>query len=361
MFAQGGIEYRRRFVSVELCVRLLELSLQAKNESLQCSAGMAAYHIVFTVLCAHHYPPGGVNSTLGDTMKVNLNASSRGKTALNMTNTIALNDLFTIPSAVKSARFVAKVLEKAGLNGLIEILKDGPAKLQQAYLNIINLVFSAPLPSSVTTNNNNNNNNLYHGEYNNNNADVIDATMLASINATLRLSRSYFLKSNTILSILSTLTEQGALSAVRGKALLTCQLLCAHNTLFLQQLSERRLPNLLLRVLSPVFSALETEPYALPTELSYLIKTALSMVSYLRDTCANSTTVLHQQLHLLLTNPLGVLSNAHTDSAYESPTKGTPGTNLFQSARKPSHQASPGKGTVGCLTFCDECCDYLNR
>lgn len=313
--------------------------MHGKNDVLQASAGMAAAHLVHLVLTSHHYPPSQSNNNLNDTgtLKGTLNTSGRvnlrTNNTLNTTNTIALNDIFTIPSTIKSARFVSKVLEKCSLNGLVDVLKDGPAKLQQSYLNIINLVFSAPIPNP-------------HG----NNTNTTDITTAQSISATLRLPRAYFTKSTAILPILLNLSEQGALSAVRGKALLTCQLLCTHNTQFLAVLTERRLPSLLLRVLSPVFATLETNNTLNAAELSYFIKTALSMVYFMRNSVHSACDTLCDQLTTLVTSPDSIYSSAYTadgssgTSLYESPVKGgASSVNLFQSARK-AGAASPVKG-----------------
>jgi len=322
-------------------VRLLELSLHGKNDVLQASAGMAAAHIVNIVLTAHHFPPSASNNNLNDTgtIKNTLNASGRvnirtTSANLNTTATITINDIFSIPSTIKSARFVSKVLEKCSLNGIVDVLKDGPAKLQQAYLNIINLVFSAPIPYPIG-----------------HNANTLDTTTVQSISATLRLPRAYFTKSTAILPILLNLSEQGALSAVRGKALLTCQLLCTHNTQFLAVLTERRLPNLLLRVLSPVFAALETNNILHTAELSYFIKTALSMVYFMRNSVHSACNILCEQLTTLITQPTSIYNSAYQNettagNVYESPVKGgASSVNLFQSARK-AGVASPAKGKI---------------
>ena len=47
----------------------------------------------------------------------------------------------TAPGA--SSRFMVKVLDRGGLPAILETLHDGQPKLQQAYLNIINYLFSS--------------------------------------------------------------------------------------------------------------------------------------------------------------------------------------------------------------------------
>ena len=48
----------------------------------------------------------------------------------------------TTSTPATGAKFVARVLEKGGLPGIVDTLRDGQPKLQQAYLNIVNIIFS---------------------------------------------------------------------------------------------------------------------------------------------------------------------------------------------------------------------------
>lgn len=357
VLAQGGIEYRRRFVSVELAVRLLELSQSSKNEALQSSSGMAASHLLYLVLSAHEYPPsqsavqgastaagaGAGGAALNITGRVAVNARA-ANTNLNSTlsTTVTLNDVFSIPNAVKGVKFLAKVMEKGGLPGMIEVLRDGPAKLQQAYLNIINMVFCSPLSGSAeSTTGMGANPTTTPVAQRRNNAQDISPVNMQSINVALRMSRNFFLKSPALVPILMNLTEQAGLSAVRGKALLTAQLLSAASPTILASLTEKRLPSLLLRVLAPIFDTQEADPLKMLSqqEVSYFARTALSMLNFLRQSCLDAVHSLMDQLSAVIANPAGVLNADPGAQGFDSPTKGA--VNLFNSARKAS-PASPG-------------------
>ena len=330
MFAQGALEFRRKFVSIDLAVRLLELSQSSKNEHLQASCGMAVAHMLYLVITAHHYPsiilstttntPSGVatgrnniNSRIGN----NLNHITSTTTA-----TTTLNDIFTQPNPLKGVKFFTKVLEKGGLPGIIEVLRDGPAKLQQAYLSIINLVFTIPLqlPNNIS-------NEMI--EYMNNRNNI------QAINVTLRMSRNFFLKSPTLIPLIMNLVEQGGMSAIRGKSLLTVQLLCSTSPTILTSLSERRLPNILIRALSPVITAQEADsnkPLS-SLALNYHSKTALSMLLYLRSTCFISIIRLTEQLNRIVETPSCILQTDNPAYTYDSPSK-TTSAGYLNSGRK---------------------------
>ena len=83
---------------------------------------------------------------------------------------------------------------------------------------------------------------------------------LQSINVVLRMSRAFFLKSVALTPILLNLMEQGGLSAVRGKALITLQLICKFSPSVLTGITEKRLPTTLVRVLASIISEQETHP-----------------------------------------------------------------------------------------------------
>jgi hypothetical protein len=331
-------------VSLELAVRLMELAQSSKNEHLQGSSGMAAAHLLHVVQTAHHHPPAPPASAAatGSAAQTNLNStgrvavSSRGmasdKSSGNLNATATLNDLFSIPSAVRGAKFLAKVVEKGGLPGIIEVLRDGPQKLQQAYLNIINMVFSAPLPAPSSTGM----------------PDVDEASSpanLQAINVALRMVRSFFLKSPTLLPHLVNMMEQGGLSAIRGKALIAAQLICVFSPQILSSLAERRLPNLLVRALSPVLAAQESEPNKplAAMQLTYYTKTALSMLFYLRGVCITATGSLADQLAFLAANPARVLTEATgAPHGYDSPTKGTAAGRKTSPSSPHTMHATPG-------------------
>ena len=330
MFAQGALEFRRKFVSIDLAVRLLELSQSSKNEHLQASCGMAVAHMLYLVITAHHYPSIILSTTTntpsgGATGRNNINSrigNNLNHITSTTTATTTLNDIFTQPNPLKGVKFFTKVLEKGGLPGIIEVLRDGPAKLQQAYLSIINLVFTIPLqlPNNIS-------NEMI--EYMNNRNNI------QAINVTLRMSRNFFLKSPTLIPLIMNLVEQGGMSAIRGKSLLTVQLLCSTSPTILTSLSERRLPNILMRALSPVITAQEADsnkPLS-SLALNYHSKTALSMLLYLRSTCFISIIRLTEQLNRIVETPSCILQTDNPAYTYDSPSK-TTSAGYLNSGRK---------------------------
>jgi hypothetical protein len=185
---------------------------------------------------------------------------NRNINSTNLNNTLAFvtSDPFQSNSIGSGAKFIAKVLEKGGLPILLEGLRDGQPKLQQSYLNIINTIFSNPYESSE----NESINVISYGtttpssnKKKNGDSKVNDSSAISqSINNSLRSTRIYFLKSQTLIPMLVKLVEQGGSTAVRGKALICIQLLCKQSPDLLASISERRLPSIIFRILEPVIS-----------------------------------------------------------------------------------------------------------
>jgi hypothetical protein len=168
---------------------------------------------------------------------------------------------------------------------------------------------------------------------------------LQAINVALRMVRSFFLKSPTLLPHLVNMMEQGGLSAIRGKALIAAQLICVFSPQILSSLAERRLPNLLVRALSPVLAAQESEPNKplASMQLTYYTKTALSMLYYLRGVCITSAGSLADQLSFLTANPSRVLTEATgAPHGYDSPTKGTAAGKKTSPSSPHTMHATPG-------------------
>ena len=121
--------------------------------------------------------------------------------------------------------FVTYILEQEGaITSLLEALKDGSPKLQQAYLNILNIVFLERNNQSSPNNNQNNTNN--HGQ-----GDAIGDGGGGEINVdkVLYNIREQLACPQTVLPFLLRLIDQGSSSAVRAKALCAAQLLCRHS------------------------------------------------------------------------------------------------------------------------------------
>ena len=256
MFAQGGLDHKKRFCSFDIALRLFELSQNSKNESLQATCGMALSHLL-SLLMSHGNEVSNSNATTPSNQKMTLNKNI-STTNFNNTLSFVTTDPFQSNVIGTGAKFIAKVLEKGGLPIIMEGLRDGQPKLQQAYLNIINTIFSNPYENvqddvSMGTNNSMttpSTNKKKNGEIKTTDNSVISQ----AINSSLRSTRIYFLKSQTLIPILVKLVEQGGSTAVRGKALICIQLLCKQSPDLLASLSERRLPSIIFRILEPVLS-----------------------------------------------------------------------------------------------------------
>jgi hypothetical protein len=191
-------------------------------------------------------------------------------------------------------KFIAKVLERGGCSGIIESLRDGPAKVQQAYLNIINIIFCPNLFERCTGLS------ASSGRLISASEGALSYTGSNTADGmALKPCRLYFLKSAALLSALQRLVEQGSSSATRAKALLACQFLCIQHPAILAQLAERRLTYVLMRTLEPVLTfqgVLDgtggaTGPDAnndstlssgAPAAISYSVKVSLSMMLHIK-------------------------------------------------------------------------------
>lgn len=334
MFAQGGLEFKRRFTSCEVAVRLLELALGGKGEVLQATCAMALSHLLLFVMTPSAVP---LSATLNGEASSVLSTTSGRKGA---TTAASPNhpDPFLPPTAVSAAKFMVRVLEKGGLAGIVEVLRDGQPRLQQAFLNIVNLVFAAPLcvdELAPTT----------PGRGHKAAEDA--GAVVQGVNVALRLTRSFFLKAASTIPTVVKLAEQGASSAVRGKALLTAQLLCRQAPQSLITLGERRMPQLLARVLEPVVAQLHAAQQhgeAEPAELSYYVRTALSMVGYVKEVCEEAAAAIALQLQAVATDVSSGAGDAGDGHAHRTP---EPSPDKHGLRRKTPASAVPLKHTPG--------------
>jgi hypothetical protein len=174
------------------------------------------------------------------------------------------------------------------------------------------------------------------------------ASITQSVNVALRLSRGFFIKSTSTVPVVVQLIEQGASSAVKGKALLAAQLLCKHQPVALATLGERRVPLVLVRVLEPIISqqyavmaGLEDAQPAL--ELSYFARTALSMMEYVRLVCEQSSQTIADQLQSLADGELvGSAVDDHSQHTHRTP---EPSPDKASRRKTPGGSAMPLKNT----------------
>jgi hypothetical protein len=145
--------------------------------------------------------------------------------------------LFDSESTFTGAQFIARVLEKSGLVGFVDSLKDGRPRLQQAYLNIFNLLFS-PFPAVLKSNH--------------------DRTSQSPSDVSLAKVRAYFIKTYAqLLPCLCRLAEQGSSAIARAKAVLAVALLCRFHPELTISLCDQRFHSILMKLVEPVVVSAE--------------------------------------------------------------------------------------------------------
>ena len=284
VMAQGGLEYRRRLCITEVAIRLLEISQHGRNDNLQATAGMALAHMFLLVMTHEPLPAKGSEKEV---------IPSRSK----IVNNPALES--NNGAGLGGARFIARVLEKGGLPAIIDTLRDGQPKLQQAYLNIINVIFcpinvikiaqSAKKDIAVSPSKSN-------SKKSSNSSSPFNSTVALTASSILKPFQQFFLKTPAMVPTLLRLIEQGGSSAVRAKALITFQLVCSHRVTIL---TEHRLPSALMRMIEPYISNADMSTTSAANTSTYNIKCALSMVIFVRDTCIFALKDLQMQLSIL--------------------------------------------------------------
>lgn len=118
-------------------------------------------------------------------------------------------------------------MEKTVLTGFLDCLRDGRPKLQQAYLNILIILFAGG--------------SIYSSH--------LSSPQLSALEDSLRSIRYYFLQISTqLFVILCRLIDQGGSVAIKGKALLTIELICRYQPTLLSSLCEHRLQHILSKL-----------------------------------------------------------------------------------------------------------------
>jgi hypothetical protein len=267
------------------------------------------------------------------------------------------------------SRFIARVLEKGGLSGFIDCLKDSRPRLQQAYLNIFITVFSASYIDDARTD---------ADTSQHNDLDVISNSQSVVCDAALKPLRFYFVKSQSqLLPVLSRLADQGGSSAIRGKATLAIELICRFQPSLLMGLSDCRFQHVLSKLLEHdederhgmIKGPVGGETGRTDTQSSYVHNCAVSMQRYLRYLLVHSlkglatylrsnTTIASPRANSQIVDATDLSSTNVLDASeaaqcsrglYSTPSKGsrgalqckTPGTNSHhQSPSPPPHSAS---------------------
>jgi serine/threonine protein kinase len=349
IMAQGSNGFKRRLVSIDIATRLLELSQNGLNDALQASCGMALAHI-FTFVVASEPTDEPPSPAQG--------ASVRGVRNLNRSPSSANSDSSGMTPGA-GARFMVKVLDRGGLPAILETLNDGQARLQQAYLNIVNLLFAQPAAVSAAVKATNGDDNAAISPE----SPKISNRRTSSANtpgaADLKPIRQFFLRGATLVQTVLKLIEQGASSAVRAKAMLLAQLLCLHQPSLLVHFSERRLPSILMRLVEPLvvaasggsavrssrqggLTSANTDDNGIPKgSAAYPMNAAVSFVSSLRTACINATNDIAKQCTRI------VLASRPNTPGSNSSKFGRPGSANSASKRRPGSPATTSPHVFG--------------
>ena len=314
IMAQGCLEFRRRLATIEVASRLLELSQKGGNDAFQATCGMALSHMLFLVMTSS----SGSSALLPRSAERERDARETQGPGTPRTHGSQRGVSSPSPQSPSSTEmsgpgvgvaFVSRVLSKGGLPALLETLHDGQPKLQQAYLNIISVLFvsaskmaMAHGPGSAAANVKDNLNSSLD-ENNTSYSSTAGERPPASSTAdsALRSTRLFFLKAPTLVPSLLRLIEQGASSAVRAKAIILAQLLCAHQPSLLATLGERRLPSALVRLLEPLVVSQRISRDAAAS--AYPSSAALCIIKFIRGFCVTTARALVVQL-ASLSSPL---------------------------------------------------------
>ncbi len=293
----GSSEFRRKFTTLEIAERLMEMSLHGRNESLQSSCAMAAFHLFMRAILSDPTTRTNAINTRETDSPSKGRQSKRGNPISSRSASPRLSKASISDGPGAGARFLVRVLERGGMNGILETLHDGPGRLQQAYLNILNLIFSSELKTTSGKD-----------------GAVLDPSTAVeervAVDAALRSTRQFFMGASTLLPALVRLIEQGSSAPIRSKALLTLQLMSTHHRPILAVLAERRLPIVVTRILKSI-PAREVNPddkeegkLATPP---YVCRSALSFLALIRRELNVSSRLLSDQLTELHVNQVGSL------------------------------------------------------
>lgn len=315
ILAQGSLEHRAKFVTVEVAMRLMELSQTSRNESMQATCGIALSHLITLVLASNILTIG--NSTTSPialpsspaTSTAKSNASSLSNRSRNTSNVqggtpspAANTPVNPSSSVLNSGRFISRILEKSSLNVITDIIRDGHIRLQQAYLCILCLIFAGPVafdeiltentPSSLHITSRIPSNTSGHTSSNNGTNSNLD-----DIDNCLRSHRQSLCKSVSLLPCLVRLVEQGGSDIIRAKAIIAAQLMCTFQPSLLVLLGEKRLPIVLARLLDQLpkatsgaavvgindYTSNKSQPQSMqPLKMTYLDQSIISMIYFIK-------------------------------------------------------------------------------
>lgn len=293
VLAQGAAGHKRRFLSLDCATRLLELSLHSHNEALQATCGMALAHMCLLLAppsskqSAIHTPSSNTHGRPSSSSSSPDRATWDDVLISNRGETLGKEKEKEEQQMAEMARFVAKVFEKGGLPGVLDALKDGQPRLQQAYLNIILIIFGEAATEGPRET-------IIRMGENPRDGGTKDGS------SALRPLQQFFSRAPSLLTSLMRLIEQGGSLSVRAKALLALQLVCAHRPLTLTNANTNRLPLAFTSVVGPY--AHTTEITLTHTHSSYNIKAVLCFLSFLRTETIRALEYLADHLSHVTTN-----------------------------------------------------------
>jgi hypothetical protein len=199
---------------------------------------------------------------------------------------------------------MSRVLLKSGLVTVIDAIRDGRPRLQQAFLNILNLVYASAYWERGTS------------------APMSQNTGLGiSGESPLMSTRVYFAKSHsTLVPILARLVEQGSTFPIRAKALLAIQFICRFRPSIANYLCDRRLLSTLSKLVDP--SDQDENPPISPrgdangrtaATSTYISKCAACVINFAKELWVTS-------IHGIIKNMIRAPSSSGTTNA--TPQKG---------------------------------------
>jgi hypothetical protein len=152
-----------KLITLDLADRLLALSQHGKGEGLQGTCGMALFHLLMKAMTNDPTPKSRPNSSSSSSSGVpgggvpgggddaNGDGSGGGNSHVlgspSSTGGIPGGGVpgGGVPTPGAGARFVVRVLEAGTMAAVVEPLRDGCPRLQQASLNLLNLIFTTDL------------------------------------------------------------------------------------------------------------------------------------------------------------------------------------------------------------------------
>lgn len=184
---------------------------------------------------------------------------------------------------------MSRVLLKGGLSGVIDMIRDGRPRVQQAYLNILNLVYCS----------------AYWEKGNNYNST--SGLNSSSSDSPLLSTRLFFIKAHTsLLPILIRLVDQGSSMPTRSKALLAAQFICRYRPILTSALCDRRLLTAVTKVIETPTDNRGEAPVIKQDGYTYIEKCVRCVLYFVKSIFASMMENIIQSMEQNLTERKGM-------------------------------------------------------